>query len=611
MASEFKFKNINIKNKKIFFVFLLTFCSIFIGKFLWSKINIPFPENISIKGEYFYKKHHQLNDILRFIIFITIPLFISIFFFWRLKIFNFKNIFLIIKKNKIKEKSNYTKKFLFFLTALIFIDLICIELYFGETDVFHEGQYLTGAFNTLYDKNFFSNSALYVGFFFEILSGHLTNTIFGNLNISGLRLFLQILNQLTMLCMVILIWNIAKYQKINNKRKEFFFIILSLVVIYLFKNSNFSSRDLPSILFLIFLINYIYSKKYIYLVLISGACVLSFLYSVDRAAFINFTLIFFLIFLVIQKKYKDIILLLITYIFFWFIIYLIFGQTEFSLFLNDTLKVYKQSGLIQGIPYPEPFSADKISPRGTKSLIIVLISSLAITFLILSKNRVNNSLKVFFFFLFLISLTSFNIALSRSDAPHIKSGESFSLFFLITFVIFLLLYKKNILNKFRLIDFFDRKKYLKTITVILIFFLISKTNINNILNIDRFKKYIFLDDLELINNKYKSLVIKLDDLIKDSNCIQIFTHDVILPYLLRKKTCTRYYMTITIGDFSDQTNYINELNKKKALYILTDGDHFLNYYYPVKEHFNLIYEYINNKYEKKQQLDTWILYKKK
>jgi len=100
MVSEFKFKNINIKNKKIFFVFLLTFCySIFIGKFLWSKINIPFPENISIKGEYFYKKHHQLNDIIRFIIFITIPIFISIFFFWRLKIFNFKNIFLIIKKN--------------------------------------------------------------------------------------------------------------------------------------------------------------------------------------------------------------------------------------------------------------------------------------------------------------------------------------------------------------------------------------------------------------------------------------------------------------------------------------------------------------------------------
>jgi len=609
MVLEFKFKNINIKNKKIFLVFLLTFCSIFIGKFLWGKINIPFPENISIKGEYFYKKHHQLNDIIRFIIFITIPIFISTFFFWRLKIFNFKNIFLIIKKNKIEEKSHYTKKFLFFLSALIFIDLICIKLYFGETDVFHEGQYLTGAFNTLYDKNFFSNTASYVGFFFEILSGHLTNDIFGNLNISGLRLFLQILNQLTMLCMVILIWNIAKYQKINNKRKEFFFIILSLIVIYLFKNSNFSSRDLPSILFLIFLINYVYSKKYIYLVLISSACVLSFLYSVDRAAFINFTLIFFLIFLIIQKKYKDIILLLITYFFFWFIIYLIFGQTEFSLFLNDTLKVYKQSGLIQGIPYPEPFSADKISARGTKSLIIVLISGLAITFLILSKNRVNNSLKVFFFFFFLISLTSFNIALSRSDSSHIKSGESFSLFFLITFVIFSILYKKNVLNKFRLIEFFDRKKYLKTITVILIFFLISKTNINNILNIDRFKKYISLDDLEFVNNKYKSLVIKLDNLVKDSNCIQIFTHDAILPYLLRKKTCTRHYMTITIGDLSDQVNYINELDKKKALYILTDGDHFLNYYYPVNEYFNLIYEYINNKYEKKQQLGSWILNK--
>jgi len=56
MVSEFKFKNINIKNKNIFFVFLLTFCSIFIGKFLWSKINIPFPENMSIKGECFYKK---------------------------------------------------------------------------------------------------------------------------------------------------------------------------------------------------------------------------------------------------------------------------------------------------------------------------------------------------------------------------------------------------------------------------------------------------------------------------------------------------------------------------------------------------------------------------
>ena len=50
------------------------------------------------------------------------------------------------------------------------------------------------------------------------------------------------------------------------------------------------------------------------------------------------------------------------------------------------------------------------------------------------------------------------------------------------------------------------------------------------------------------------------DIVKDYNCIQMFTNEIAYLYLLRKKNCTKYYMVFSIGSPRSQMKMINELN---------------------------------------------------
>ena len=68
--TEMKYKN------QIFIYVLLSIC-IFITTISWDKIYIPYNE-LNIIGEYSEKKFHSLNDLLRYLIFISLP--ITIFF---------------------------------------------------------------------------------------------------------------------------------------------------------------------------------------------------------------------------------------------------------------------------------------------------------------------------------------------------------------------------------------------------------------------------------------------------------------------------------------------------------------------------------------------------
>jgi hypothetical protein len=61
--------------KKLYpYILFLLFLIIF--TLLWDKIKLPYNESNLIQGEYYLKKFNPYNEILRFIIFIFIPLFI-------------------------------------------------------------------------------------------------------------------------------------------------------------------------------------------------------------------------------------------------------------------------------------------------------------------------------------------------------------------------------------------------------------------------------------------------------------------------------------------------------------------------------------------------------
>ena len=73
------------------------------------------------------------------------------------------------------------------------------------------------------------------------------------------------------------------------------------------------------------------------------------------------------------------------------------------------------------------------------------------------------------------------------------------------------------------------------------------------------------------------------------NCVQLFTYDAALLYLLRKPSCTKYYYIYSVGSLSNQKKLIKEIEKTTSYIILrgeTDNwDH-------IEEKYNLVNSYI-------------------
>ena len=65
---------------------------------------------------------------------------------------------------------------------------------------------------------------------------------------------------------------------------------------------------------------------------------------------------------------------------------------------------------------------------------------------------------------------------------------------------------------------------------------------NNILNFkDRFNYFISLDDSNYLNENYKKYISELKPIIINEDCIQLFTNSAIMPFLLKKKNCSKFY----------------------------------------------------------------------
>ena len=78
-----------IEKKKIYFFFILVL-SICLSVFSWNLINLPITD-AQIVGNYSLKKVNPFNDIIRYLVFISIP--ISVYILWEI----------IVEKKKIKD----------------------------------------------------------------------------------------------------------------------------------------------------------------------------------------------------------------------------------------------------------------------------------------------------------------------------------------------------------------------------------------------------------------------------------------------------------------------------------------------------------------------------
>ncbi len=603
---------------KEYFPLIFSLISLFALSFLWESISLPYDKNNEILGNYSNNNHHQFNDTLRFLLFILIPLFLYLLIFIFIdrenalplrQIFNQNNMtsFIIKKDNTI----------LFFLILIFFLIILFHFLLVGfpdnKLDIFHEGQLLTGAMNYNLKNEFWVGSYLNTGLFYDILNTKFAWYLFDKENISTYRYFHQILNYLFYVLLIFFSYSVTKIISLEKSQSNFFFITLAsfCIFFYIISYPNAPNyRDFFSVLFLILLstalINENFSKLNYFI--IGNLSILSLLWSLDRGVFLNATLIVICFLFIFQKKFLEILFLFLGVIFGWIVFLLIFGPTEFSAFINNSLNILKFNEMWNGIVHPAPFSDQKNATRATKALIIIFLNgAMVLRYIFDKRSKLNTQSKNFLIIYYTLAFFYYKIGLSRSDGGHIAIGSSlnFILFiFLITYKLIELDYKKlNLIAKFKI------KSY--GIYFFFILVLIGSTtgfktkNLKNIFDYkSKFINFINLEDDFYLTTEYLEFYKKLKIITINDKCVQNFNYDPTIYYLLKKSSCTKFYKVWSVASVDDQKSFIDEIKKSKSDKLIIDNL-ITNSIYDPSRRFKIIDKYISSNYKNYDDINNF------
>ena len=589
--------------------------------YFWEFIKIPFDTSITINGEHYLPQlHNPLNDSIRFIMFVFIPLFgylIYNFIINQTKFFIFfKNNFLILEKN---SNNFYTNKdlskisFIFFI--FLFVEFLSLDFkkFISEIDMFHEGLWLTASSNKIYTNEFWKSSYIGRGLFGNFYN-YFAWKIFDTNTVGISRYIPLIFTLLNKLILILIAKSLIEKTNSDKIIKNFFFIILGFLVIDLFNYDISAGSYFRLFLLLVLtllLLKYFetFEKTSFSIFVIGLLSSISLFWFIDIGFFVNFVILFLFIFLFLNKLYTNITLLTVSIILGWTFFYINLGKIEFIEFIINTYNIIETIEYIQGLIYPTPFFSK--DTRSTKALLIILLTGLLIINILINKKNKNSfNLKLSLIFLFLISCVSFKIALSRSDTVHIKAG------LLLSHIPFYFILIKYLIENYKIINYLKRTNIPKNFFLILIFIIFSifmflKNENTNIKNISNFysssKSLINKNDFSFVNNDYKEFIIYYRNLIQDEKCVLIFTNENALPYFLKKPTCSKFYTAYTSSPESLQKRFVEEIRDKIPSYVVYESQ--IDYYDKPNVTLNIVNNYILDNYTLLEKINKWTIYK--
>ena len=588
---------------------------IIISTLIWELISFPYDHTNTISGQYSANKINPLNDTLRGLSFIFIPILFYLFTFIKLENINLNLEFL--GKVPYKDNNRIINYLSLILIVFSIIEFLSLDYnnFLGKLDVHHEGTSLTAQLNFFYKKKFWTGTFFDYGFLGNNL-GIFSKFIFGEYSIGIHRFsktFLLLLNKI----LLILVCREISCNTSLDRSKSLHFLIFTIATLSL---ANFYDGITPfpyrAFIFLIFTIlifNIFSSTKANILVCLTGGSfsLISMLFYWDIGTYINAILLITIIYLFLVKKNKTAYLIISGALFSWLIFYLLVPNNEFREFVNQYFIIINISDYLLGIEYPRPFSEK--STRFTKALLLIVLSGVLLINFIFSKIKKQNQNLIFFlFYLFLSSIIFFKSGLMRSDTPHIKYSSGLYmmlLFFFISYFLTIFISKIN----FRFINiFFQQKIYLLSLSIIISCIFFFQNNYSNLLNIlDSNKNFLMLtkiEDQRFLEENYLEFIDIFKDLTADENCVQQFTDDNAIPYLVNKPTCTKYYVSAHIIENWTENNFIKELDDKSPNYIVYSSK--INWFKD-RDNASNADKFILDNYRLYKDLSPWTIYKKR
>jgi len=588
-----------INNIRLFFIFSFF---LFLSCFVWDYIKIGL---------------HPHEDFLKFFLFIVISLLPTYFYLNKYKLANYKFseiLYLNFSSKKYEPITNILYFFLIFLIVLSFLSFEPKDFFY--LDIYHDGFILTPSMNFLLSKKILSGSFIEAGLFPNFKS--LLAFFFIKKITIGSTIFIKyIFFFLNKILLITLAFKITKELNFSKKSKNIFFIFFSIALLTLIDTSDTSYFKERHFLYLVFIllifVNFAPKNKLMSIASsfsLGSIAFLSLFWWLDIFLFINFLLFSYCIFLYIRNESSKLIYVIFGYFFCLVIFFFFFPKNEIIYFLENFYFVMTRANEFSSISYPSPlFGGDG---RATKTLIFFSYSGLLLMLITLKKNtNLTNKLKIFLFFLFLASLVSFLFGLGRSDSYHIITSACLLMFNLIFYHLyfFFSFIKKIIFFKKKII-------YLPIIFLTLIFFSINELNfkkINNILIFNKnIKNFILADDVFFLHGKnfnYLKLITYYNKLLDHNECVQVLSDETIIPYLVKRKTCTKFFFYQILVDKKKQIDFINELKNNNPRFILYKSDlfPFVGFF----ERLKLVDQFVNQNYEFYEKFHYWTFYKLK
>ena len=567
-----------------------------------------------IVWDYIYIGLLNDEDFFKFFFFILTSFFLIYFSLKRYKLVELKVFDLLHLDSQKKKQKDYINFIYLILLSFLLFAFFSFDLKnLISLDIYHNGFQLVPAMNFSLSNKLWSVSFTESGFFANYMS--LIFFYFKKKITIGSLLFIQysvvFLNKIILVSLAALV---TKELNFSNRLKIIFFLLFSLALLNLTKSSYFPSKQFIHLLFILliyFNLNPVTKLSFVISSFLLGAITfLSLFWWTDIFIFNFLLLIFYLFFLFIRKEVSKIAFIFAGFLLSFLTVIFYFPNTEISPFLENLYYIILKANKYTSIEYPSPlFGQDS---RATKTLIFFFYSLfLFIFFIFKKKSYLLNNLKKFLIFLYLSSLVNFAYGLGRSDSPHIIRASGLLMINLIFY------------NLYFLFLFFKKINFLKNKIIYNGFILISLSlfiiNINTMnqktfINIFDFKKNIsnffsLSDDAFLLekNRNYTKLIKYYDLLLAKDECVQVLTDETIISYIVKRKTCTKFFFYHTLLDEKIQRQFINELKIIKPRFILYKSDLFspFNFFNRLK----LVDEYINTNYEFYEKFDYWTFYK--
>ena len=611
--------------KKKYLISIFTLLALVISTLIWDSIKLPYDYNNQIYGEYAKQNYNPLNDTLRYIFFVSIPL---ITFFVSYLSFNKENLFTInqVLKSKVtyqfETKDNKLILFFFYLIIIfIIIDFISLDYrkYFFNLDFFHEGAYLASSKNSQLKGGFWTTSYIDYG-----LYGNFNPIFFWKLfnieTIGSLRFSHILILFFNKIFLVLLSKKISENLFLEKKTQIIYFVFLSILAIslvnYEYWVTDIGVRFFLILIFLLVLFDSIKTNNNFLNFLVGSFSAISIFWYIDIGAYLNVFLFFLLIYLIYRKEYQKFLFILSGLIISWTFFLIFFSNNEINAFYENTKTIFLNIDYIDGLIYPTPFISK--DPRSTRALLLIILTGiLVIIFNFNKKIKAKTEVKIFFSLLYLLNILIFKSALVRSDTPHIRWSLGLLLFLLISIVLYFAItglisfYKNKSSNK----NFYTLKRFYLIIpfTILLLnFFLIPVNSINFKMAAYSFtdiKKLLIQNDGDYLSEDYVVMLDYYKNLVKDEKCIQIFTNETAIPYLLKKPTCSKFYLMWTSSPVKNQKLFVEELKFFRPQFILFDSEK--DIYRDIHVKLPIVLEYINTNYSFHSKFKSWTFVKLK